>query len=266
MHLQFDHAAGFEANRGAGRQDLRIRARCVCRQQSARRLILPLRPRARLRPRRQGHLVAIGSENGRALHIGLGLVERQRVVHDFAVAGPELDRLNPLRFREVCRDVEVLVFDHPVGRHGVLLLHFKDDVRRAHGPTVRVDRRGRHVLRVALGCACGHPAEEHFLFLGSQPALVQERAFRRDGMPRRHVSFADFVANVLGMRPDVVVGQERHRCDLAGPMAGRAVLEENRGDVFGVGRTGRRCLFSRKPKATERQSSDTRQEPASRLH
>ena len=190
-------------------------------------------------------------------------------MHDFPVARPQLDRLNPLRFGEVGRDVEVLVLDHPVGRDLVLLLHFEDDVRLSHGPAFGIDRRRRQVLRVALRRAGVGPRDQHLLLFVGQPALVQERAFRRRRVPGRHVSLADLVANVLGMRPDVVVGQERHRRNLARAMAGRAVAEEDRCDVFGIGgcwrcaswADARPCLRAkghRGPRATNASSSSRR--------
>src|SRR4026209_869732 len=51
-------------------------------------------------------------------------------------------------------------------------------------------------------------------------------------MPWRHDAVGDLVANILGSRPHVVVGEKRHRADLARSVTGCAVLVEDRRDVF----------------------------------
>ena len=116
----------------------------------------------------------LGCSTGVRLHIGLRPVEREDMVHDLPVPRPHLDRLNPFRFGEVRRDVEVLVLDHAVGRNLVLLLHLEDDVRLADGPAVRVDRRRRQVLRVALRRAGVRPRDQRLL-------LVRRSARARSG-------------------------------------------------------------------------------------
>ena len=52
----------------------------------------------------------------------------------------------------------------------------------------------------------------------AQAAIVRELAVRLVGVPRRHDAVADFVADVLRARTDILVGQKRHRPDLAGPV------------------------------------------------
>ena len=268
VHLQLDHAAGLEPNRRPGPEDLRIRPGRVSRQNAARCLVLALRPRACALPRlfRHHHLLPVGTQHGCALHVGLGPIERQRVVHDLSVAGSQLDRLNPLRLGEVGRDVEVLVLDHPVGRDLVLLFHFEHHVRLPDGPALGIDRSRRQILGIAPLRTGVRPLDQDLLLVVAQAALVEERALRRRGVPGRHVTFADFVTNVLGMRPDVVIRQERHRRDLARTMAGRAVAKEDWGDVLRVGGGCRRGLGRGQAEAAHRKGSHACKKPTGRVH
>ena len=167
---------------------------------------------------------------------GVGAVVNQHVVNDLAVAGPDLDRLHPLRFGEVGRDVEVLVLDRAFGRQLVRLGHFEDRVRLAERPALGESGHWRHVLRIPFRRAAVRPLGQGVLLGGGQPALVEERAMRRVRVPRRHCPVGDLVANRLRPGTNLLVREERHRGDLPGTMTGRTVLEEDRGDVAGEGR------------------------------
>ncbi len=160
------------------------------------------------------------------------------VVDHFARARPDLDRLHPLVLGEVRRNLEVLVFHESIGRHLVVDRHRDDRVRLAERPALDVLRRRRQVLRIALGRAVVRPALDDGLLLIAQSALVGELAVGLVGMPRRHDAGDDLVADLLRVRPRAVVGEERHRRDLARPVTAGAVLVKDRRDVFREGRHG----------------------------
>ena len=142
-----------------------------------------------------------------------------------------------------------LVLDEPVGGHLVRLRHRDHEVGRADGPAIRELRQLRHVLRVALWCAAIRPLHERVAVGRRETAIVLEPAVLRIGVPRRHVPLAHLVADGFRPRSRVLVADERHRADLARPVARRAVLVEDGRNVFGKGRhRGRRyvrCRFLR---------------------
>ncbi len=156
-------------------------------------------------------------------------------MHDLAVARADLDRLHPLRFGEVGRNVEVLVLDGAVGWQLVVLLHLQDDVGRAGAPAFgELGSRGQQ-RRIALRCAAVGPGDQRCaLRIGDHP-LVVKRTRGRVGMPRRHVPLAHLVPDRLGPRPGLLISEERHRGDFARAMAARAVLENDRRYVLGEG-------------------------------
>ncbi len=242
VDLQFDDAAGLEPERRAFGHHLRIRARRVGADQP-----LPLvrgHRRARRRRSQDGrrflHLFGVAPDDGRRRPIGLRAVEHQHVVDGRAHARPHLDRLHPLGFREIGRNVEVLVRDFARRRHGIGLLHFEDLVRLAELPAVGKQGRGG----MSAGFPFGAPPLAHRSIV-SFSAADRRRSFRNVpsgafGVPRRHVSLADLIADLRPVGFGVLVRQQWHRPDFAGAMAGDAVLEQDRRDVFGERRHGRR--------------------------
>ena len=113
----------------------------------------------------------------------------------------------------------------------------------------------RQILRVALGRAGVDPARDRRLLRVGQAALVREVADRRIGMPRRHDAGLDRVGNRARPRPRILVGEQRHRRDLARPMTGGAVGKEDRRDVIKGGPTGL-CLREGWRSRNEPPSSD----------
>ena len=83
-----------------------------------------------------------------------------------------------------------------------------------------------------FGRAAVRPRDQRRAVGVAQQPLIVERPRRRVGVPRRHVPVADFVADRLRPGPRILVGQQRHRRDFAGPVAARAVLEDDRRDVL----------------------------------
>jgi len=135
-----------------------------------------------------------------------------------ARTGPHFNRLDPRRFLDVRRNVDVLIFDRPGGRNLERFSHLEHFVRRADHPAVRIHRRLRHVRVVPLRRAAVGPLQQRGLVGSGKAAFVDERAFGRLRVPRRHVTRLDFFNDGARVRPRVFVGQQGHRGDLAGPM------------------------------------------------
>ena len=153
-------------------------------------------------------------------------------MHQRAIAGPGFDRLQPLRLGESGRDVEVLgTGSCPApGPRSPRAARTPD--RACRCPAVGEIRARRQIRGVALRRAARDPAGDEVFLRGRQPPLVDERAVRRVGVPRRHAALGDAPADGLRPRPRLGVGQERHRREFAGPVAARAVGVENRRDVL----------------------------------
>ena len=92
MHLQDDLGVGAQQPRDAGlERDARLVGRDAAERRASRRALVAGVAAGRLR-------------------------RRDDVMHDAAIAGLELNRLNPLVFGEVGRDADVLIRDRAVGR------------------------------------------------------------------------------------------------------------------------------------------------------
>ncbi len=151
---------------------------------------------------------------------------------DRGIAGPHLPRLHPAVLVEVRGHFEVNVRDIPRRRNRIVLLHLEDDVRLADPPAVRILGTSRQILRVAFGGAGLDPPRNRALLIIREAPCIGEMADGRIGMPRRHRALRHLRRD--GARPGarVLVGEQRHRRDLARPMADGAVLEEDRRDVL----------------------------------
>ena len=128
--------------------------------------LLAIANEQRLRRRRAGrtrsrHGAAAAPATGGTLRV------HEHVMHDFARARLELDRLHPLVLGEVRRHLEVLVFDRARRRHRELVGHGHDGVGRAHRPARGIlgprpaDFPGRPAWRPRRSSeessACRHP-------------------------------------------------------------------------------------------------------------
>ena len=171
------------------------------------------------------------------------------VMEDFGIAGFHLECLDPFVFREVGRDLEILIRDFAVGGNRIVLTHRKHRVRGADRPAafvrgLRGQIGGFPFRRAAVG-----PAHQRRLVRLAQTTVVEEFAVLRIGMPWRHRAFADLRGNGFRPRPRILEGQQRHRRNLARPMAVRAVLIEDRRDFLAERRHGGgrlRCLAGRR--------------------
>ena len=90
---------------------------------------------------------------------------------------------------------------------------------------------GFRSLGIAFGRAAGSPSLDGRLLRRRQLSLVRERPGRRIRVPRRHHAVGDLLADRARPRAHFLIADERHRRDLAGPMAGDAVRVQNRRDV-----------------------------------
>ncbi len=171
------------------------------------------------------------------------------VVDDAAIPRPHLDPLDPLVLGEAGGEDDVLVGDGAGCRHLELDRHLEDDVGRTDAPAVAPLDRRRRVLGVTLRPAALRPSHQRVDLGWRQGAVVGEAPVRRIGEPRRHQLLLHGGADGLGPRPRLLVGQERHRPDLAGPVAALAVPLEDRLDVAVEGerrgRSGHRDRRSR---------------------
>ena len=182
--------------------------------------------------------------------------EHQHVVHDFARARQNLERLHPLVFSEVGRNVEVLVCDGSRSRHGVRLGHRHDRVRRADAPARRVDGRLRKHLRVTLWRPSIEPAKQRLFVRVGKPSIVHKRAVRCIGVPRRHVAAADRVVHLVYLLFCAIVLHQREGGEPADAMTARAILEENRRDFAAecrrAGLSAQRCTIAHTDDANDR--------------
>src|SRR5262249_28007154 len=160
-----------------------------------------------------------------------GLDERDYVVNDLAVARPGFGELDIFVLGELRRDFKVLVLVRPGGAESELLGHLKNDIRLAYGPPVDIRGRGWQVFGIAFGRSAFDPCAYGIDLLLAEAPVIGPLAVMGISVPGRHFTADDLFAN--GARPwaSVLVAEERHRGGFAGPMATRAVPEENRCNI-----------------------------------
>ena len=197
---------------------------------------------ARPRPRRRAGRRRVGGRTQVDDH----------VVDGGGVARPHFPRLDPAILVVVRRHLEVDVGNLAAGGDRIVLLHLEHGVGRADLPAGRVGRRGRQVLRIALGRAGLDPPRNRRLLRVGQPPLVREVPDGGIGVPRRHRAVLHLGGDGPRPGPGVLVGEQRHRRHLARAMAGRALREEDRRHVAREGRRGRRGLRRRRVREQER--------------
>src|SRR5262249_2899653 len=170
------------------------------------------------------------------------LREDDDVMNDSANARSNLGCLNPLVFGEVGRNAEVLVLDHARGRHRIFLWQIKHNVGLADVPAFQELRRWWEVFGVTFFRSLIHPSDDRVDVLLREFAVIQELAVMRIGVPRRHRPISDLLLYRTRPGPRVLISQQRHRRDLAGPMALHAVVEEDWRDVFRKSRLSLLCV------------------------
>src|SRR5687768_2528726 len=80
------------------------------------------------------------------------------------------------------------------------------------------------------------PLGDRLLVRDAEHARTDEGAVTRIGMPRRHRAVGNLARDRLRPRTRVLVGQERHRRNVAGAMAARAIREQYGRDVLAIRR------------------------------
>ena len=159
------------------------------------------------------------------------------VVRDPRVAGPELDARDEGGPLDRDRQHEVAKGVGSVGRHIVGVRHRDHDIGHTETPALRPGGLRRHAAQVAgrrsrLGPA---PKERHVVV--REPAGADEGTAEAGlRLPWRHEAAGRHLHYLPCPPADVVIREQRKGTDLAGPVAGRATRQHDRGDVVGEGR------------------------------
>ena len=173
------------------------------------------------------------------------------VVHDLGVARQDLDRGDPLVLGQPYLADQLGELVRPPGWQ-LDRIQSGDEVGFAELPlAIREDRWGGRLGQVAGGCTGLGPGDESVDFRLVERTLVREAAGPAGGVPGRHGAVGDPASDRLRPGPHLVVGPERHRADLTGPMAAHAVLVQHRGHLAreggGIGGSCRGSGGERRP-------------------
>src|SRR5580700_337444 len=97
------------------------------------------------------------------------------MMHDLAIARPDLGRAHPFAFGEICRDEEMLV-SIGAGLHHEIFANIDHDVRFPLPPAFDEDRRRWQFAWVSFHRASVYPGFDRFDFAAGQPGVVSEAA------------------------------------------------------------------------------------------
>ena len=153
--------------------------------------------------------------------------EVQRVMQDAVVARLDLDGRDELVLVQVGGQHETAEQVAAGRADGHLLGHGQHQVRLAELPALDEFPRRWGVLGIALRNAAVRPGRQRGHVLVGHVTLVVE-GHALDRLPGRHLSALGVVFNVRGPVDGLLIGHERERGDLAGPMALLAVLLQDR--------------------------------------
>ncbi len=172
-----------------------------------------------------------------------------------AKPGANLDRPHKSPLNDFRGQHEVVVNVGAVGLERERLGRLHDQVRRAELPAVCELGRGRDLGLGALGSALRDPIGNLADLLRGETVLIGEVAVAGLGQPGRHVMALGNGYNLAGVLLNVLKGEQRERAGLAGPVAGGAVLVNDRRDVVSEGERlsgsdGRRWTLGEKEKRT----------------
>ena len=140
--------------------------------------------------------------------------------------------LHPHVLREPRRDIEILILDGPGSRHLVLHRHLEHHVGCADMPALCELGQRRQLRRAAFARAARHPGRDRVDLRLRQAQVVAEFPVTPVGVPRRHLARRHLLVNRTRPGPGLAEGDERHRRHLALPVAGDALLVEDRRDVL----------------------------------
>ena len=154
------------------------------------------------------------------------------VMHDPAIPGMEFQAGDRDVVIERHRQGEAPIRIEAVERQVPGLGHRQDQVGRSERPAVGELRHGRQVGRVALGAARLGPSRQDFLLEDREPRRVEEDAGAGCAFHGGIWPDSRHLADEIGTLRGVAVGQQGERPDVAGPMAARTVVPEDRRDVL----------------------------------
>ena len=153
------------------------------------------------------------------------------VMQHGGITGPHFGGGHPHVLCEVGLDDDVLVVDGAAGRHVERLRHLHDDVGLDVPAVVEGERRRRRG-RVASRRAGIGPRRERVDLAIDEPALVGQVRVAGIGEPGRHLLRDHGGLDRARPRSGLLVGDERHRGDFAGAMAGLTVRLQDGQDVL----------------------------------
>jgi hypothetical protein len=154
-----------------------------------------------------------------------------RVVNDLTRARTELDAADPFVLRETSRDHEVAEDVRAAGGKFERRRHLQNEVGLAQPPAIgRELGQRRHLRRVPARHSGLDPGADGRNLRIAQPALADKLAVAGSGMPRGHVLLPGDARDEPPALGDVLVGDQRERRGLVGPMARNAVRLDDRGN------------------------------------
>ena len=163
-------------------------------------------------------------------------------MHYRAIGWPYLECLHPFVFRKTSWNDHILIVKDSSGGDRERLGKLKYNIWRGDAPTLHKILRGRrHVLWGAFSRSSIDPRHQSSNFIRRQRSFVREMSVTRIGKPGRHDLSCHHHPHRGGPRQRIFVGEHREGSCFARPMAGLAMLLQNRRDVLGKcrGRTSR---------------------------
>lgn len=131
--------------------------------------------------------------------------ECNEVVRHSPIARPNLGGFDPLVFGETGINREVLVFHYALGWDVEWLRHAINHVGLRNPPAFDKRRKRRQIGRAALRAAILYPGANQLFVALRQAIVVKEFSMLGIGMPGRHATFCDHLANRLGPADNFVV-------------------------------------------------------------
>ena len=233
VHFEDNVGAGFDQLRAILQPRHRGVARLVAQQQ-----VTPGEDRftitlpAALSDSRNEDLVA--GETGQVAGTGLA-DERIHVVDDGALVDAELGGAHPGIALDVNGDNQECVGLH-AGFRDAQAGHLDDHIRFAEAPLIVRRGDGHRLVGRAFGAAGFHPPDEGLDLRPGEGAIIPELMRTLRGVPWRHGTGDNRLANRAGPRPDLRVTGERHRCYRARLVTGDTARFQHGTDIAREGR------------------------------
>src|SRR5262249_46894024 len=149
--------------------------------------------------------------------------EHSAVMQNLWISRTHFGSNDPDVFRKIHLYENILIVDGAASRDIEVLRHFDDHVR-LDIPSILERNRCGFIFFVTLGSARVRPCADGFDFGIIQTSIVSEVSVSRVRKPRRHLVADNGLLHSLGPRTRLVVGEERHRSNLARPVTCLAIL------------------------------------------